>query len=220
MDMGDTDVILEFAPGASGMVTVTTVPTTPVNPPVYGAIPMNWHITTTATSYEVTATFVYSRAARDADIALVFDKSGSMEYETLCYGCWDPWGTDVPGSSENDCNDPDGCLHPLKWSQDSATATANHCRTGNTYSDTAGYTHTDEYYRANSGNQDYYIVIEAEEYSSYDTRADYHSWQYSPYRTFWVIQRNAYNFDFNTAVGALGRDSRGGYISHHPWPRV
>jgi hypothetical protein len=212
MAMGDTDVILEFAPGASGLVTVTMVPTTPVDPPVTGAIPMNWHITTTATSYEVTATFVYSRAARDADVALVFDQSGSMEYDTLCYGCWeqDPF--------------PGGTIYPLKWSQDGPTATASHCLTGNVY-DTNYYdpvsgdyfTWQDEYYRRNSDNG-YFIVIEAEEYSSYDTRADYHQWQYSPYRTFWVIQRNAYNFDSATAVGALGRDSRGGYISHHPFP--
>ncbi len=213
MTMGDTDVILEFTPGASGLVTVTMVPTTPVNPPVYGAIPMNWHITTTATSYEVTATFVYSRTTRDADIALVFDKSGSTEFDTLCYGCWeqDPF--------------PSGTIYPLKWSQDGPTATANHCLTGRTidtnyYDPVSGdyFTQQDEFYRRNSGNQDYYIVIEAEEYSSYDTRADYHSWQYAPYRTFWVMQRNAFNFYYGTSVGALGRDSRGGYISHHPWP--
>jgi hypothetical protein len=156
------------------------------------------------------------------DVVIVYDKSGSMEYDTLCYGCWDPWGTDVPGTSEGDCNEPDGCLYPLKWSKDGPTATANHCRTGNTYPDTPGYTHTDEYYRADSGDRDYYIIIEAEEYSSYDTRADYHLWQYSPYRTFWVIQRNLYNFspDWVTCPGmieAIGRDSRGAYISHHPW---
>lgn len=169
------------------------------------------------------------------DVVIVYDKSGSMEYDTLCYGCWDPWGTDVPGTSEGDCDDPDGCLYPLKWSKDGPTATANHCRTGNLYDSNyydpvSGdrFTWQDEYYQRNSSNpaeRDYFIVIEAEEYSSYDTRADYHSWQYSPYRTFWVMQRNTHNWDTpgwggcgDCDVGALGRDSRGAYISHHPWP--
>ena len=35
----------------------------------------------------------------DLDIVLVFDKSGSMEFDTLCYGCWEP----------------NGDLHPLPW---------------------------------------------------------------------------------------------------------
>ncbi|MBN1977294.1 MAG: VWA domain-containing protein [Anaerolineae bacterium] len=158
------------------------------------------------------------------DVVIVYDKSGSMEFDTLCYGCWDPWGTDVPSTSVGDCNSTDGCLYPLKWSKTSATATANHCRTGNLYDsnyrDTvsgAYFTWMDEYYRRNSDGR-YFIVIEAEEYSYYDTRADYHSWQYSPYRSFWVMQRNYYNFDASRYVGALGRDSRGAYVSHHPWP--
>jgi hypothetical protein len=149
------------------------------------------------------------------DVAIVYDESGSMEYDTLCYGCWDPWGINVPGGSEGDCNNPDGCLYPLKWSKVSTTTVANHCDTSYTCSTVSGYTCNGEYYKTSSN---YYIVLEAEEYSSYDTRADYHSWQYSPYRTFWVMQRNYYNFDSSRLVGALGRDSRGAYISHHPWP--
>jgi hypothetical protein len=158
------------------------------------------------------------------DVVIVYDESGSMEYDTLCYGCWDPWGTNAPGTA-NDCNDPDGCLYPLKWSKGGPTATPNHCETGHTidpnYHDgTSGwyFTRTDEYYQRNSGDHDYYIIIEAEEYSYYDERADYHQWQYSPYRTFWVMQRNAYNWDSGRDVGAKGRDSRGAYVSHHPWP--
>ncbi len=209
MVMGDTDVILEFAPGASGMVTVTLVPTAPVPPPPGGAISLTWDITTTATSYEVTATFIYSRAARDADIALVLDDSGSMEYDTLCYGCWEPQGA-------SGCTEDGGCIYPLPWGQDPSNppAAPDHCSTGNTYSNYSGggmtYTHTDEYYRATSGDQDYYIVIEAEEYSSYNTLADYHDWAYVPYHSYWVIQRN-------DGTGAIGRDARGGYVSHHPF---
>ncbi len=216
MVMGDTDVILEFVPGASGMVTVTLVPTAPVPPPPGGAISLTWDITTTATSYEVTATFIYSRAARDADIALVLDDSGSMEYDTLCYGCWEPQGA-------SGCTEDGGCIYPLPWGQDPSNppVAPDHCRTGNTYGDYSGggmtYTHRDEYYRATSGSQHYYIVIEAEEYSSYSELADYHDWAYAPYRSYWVIQRNPYNDYYGQAVGTMGRDARGGYVSHHPF---
>jgi hypothetical protein len=152
------------------------------------------------------------------DVVIVYDKSWSMEYDTLCYGCWEPWGTDAPGT-DNDCNDPDGCLYPLKWSKVSTT-TARHCDASDTAyncSSVSGYTCNGERYQRTSDSR-YYVVLEAEEYSSYDTRADYHSWQYTPYRTFWVMQRNYYNFDSSILVGAQGRDSRGAYISHHPWP--
>jgi hypothetical protein len=209
MVMGDTDVILEFAPGASGMVTVTLVSTAPAPPPPGGTISLTWDITTTAISYEVTATFIYSRAARDADIVLVLDDSGSMEYGTLCYGCWEPQGA-------SGCTEDGGCIYPLPWRQSptSPPAAPDHCSTGNTYSNYSyggvTYTHTDEYYRAMSGNQDYYIVIEAEEYSSYNALADYRDWAYIPCRSYWVTQRN-------DGTGAIGRDARGGYISHHPY---
>jgi hypothetical protein len=198
MTMGDTDVILEFAPGASGLVTVTMVPTTPVNPPITGAVPMNWHITTTATSYEVTATFVYSRAARNADVVLVFDESGSMEFDTLCYGCWDkdPF--------------PDGTIYPLKWSRDSATAVPTHCTNDDTYYNySSSLRRNDFHYQHRTYGDRYYIVIEAEEYSYLREVADYHKWSYTPYKTFWVMQRNG--------KGSTRRDSRGGYLSHHPF---
>jgi hypothetical protein len=158
------------------------------------------------------------------DVVIVYDKSGSMEYDTLCYGCWDPPGWDVYGTTW-DCpsaDNPDGCLYPLKWSQTYTTVVAGQspdlCRTGHTYTGPSGYTFKDEWYKNNSSGK-YYIIIEGEEYSSYDMRADYHTWQYTPYRTFWVIQRNGYNVDDGgISVGSLGRDTRGGYLSHHPWP--
>lgn len=145
------------------------------------------------------------------DVVIVYDRSGSMEYDTLCYGCWDP-----PGFAG--CSGSDGCIYPLRWSQDGPTATAQHCVTGTTYADFGNYEHTDEFYRYKFGDQDYYIIIEGEEYSSFALEADYAEWGHVQYKTFWVLQRNTYNYSEGTNVGSLGRDSRGGYISHHPWP--
>jgi hypothetical protein len=142
------------------------------------------------------------------DVVIVYDHSGSMEFDTLCYECWTPDGQDG-------CTEDDGCIHPLPWAQSptSPPATPDHCRTGNNYgNENRGgrtYTHTDEYYQ-DTGNSRYYIVIEAEEYSSYNELADYHDWAYTPYRTYWVIQRN-------DGVNSSGRDPRGAYISHHPY---
>ena len=98
MVMDGTSTILEFAPGVTGSVTATLVPMTPQNPPAGGAIPRSWWITTTAPSYEVTVTFIYSDIGRD--VVLVLDQSGSMEFHTLCYGCWGPVsGVDYPGGN-------------------------------------------------------------------------------------------------------------------------
>ena len=87
MWLRDVGVVLEFAPDVTGVVTVALSPTTLQNPPPGGAIPRSWWITTTSPSYEVSATFIYSDVVRDIVVAL--DKSGSMEYDTLCYGCWE-----------------------------------------------------------------------------------------------------------------------------------
>ena len=137
MTMGDTDVALIFAPGASGVVTATLVPTTPVNP-LPGAVPRSWFITTTAENYEVTATFEYS-LVMPVDVVIAFDQSGSMEFDTLCYGCWTP---------SNEVEYPDGNRWPLPWNGP-ADGPPAHCAGSTPY----------QY----SG--DYFIAIEAEEYS-------------------------------------------------------
>jgi Flp pilus assembly protein TadG len=150
------------------------------------------------------------------DVVIVYDHSGSMEFDTLCYECWSPKGQDG-------CTEDDGCIHPLQWAQSptSPPATPNHCAgwdpaTGTfncgSYTSTgapSGYQKNNCNYR-NTSNGNLYFVVEAEEYSSYSELADYHDWAYTPYRTYWVIQRN-------NGVGSSGRDSRGAYISHHPY---
>jgi len=125
----------------------------------------------------------------NVDTVIVYDKSGSMEFDTLCYGCWE----------QSDEQYPTGNIWPLPWA-DHIAGPPDHCLTDNL--------------RHYAGN-DYYIVIEAEEYSRLS--ADYHNWGYTPYYTFWVIQRNIYNDDWGQNVNAYGRDGRGAYLSHHPY---
>ena len=80
------------------------------------------------------------------DVVIVYDKSGSMEFDTLCYGCWEP----------SEARYPDGNIYPLPWS-DSTIASADHCATDDRYYDRYG---------------EIYVVIEAEDYSRLS--ADYH----------------------------------------------
>jgi Flp pilus assembly protein TadG len=134
------------------------------------------------------------------DTVIVYDKSGSMEYDTLCYGCWE----------RSDEQYPEGYIYPLQWSQHT-TATADHCAVGCGDGD---YHYYDSNYDVNDCNYRHriytdtiYTVIEAEEYSRLSV--DYHDWGYTPYYTFWVMQRND--------RGAYGRDARGAYLGHHPY---
>jgi hypothetical protein len=125
------------------------------------------------------------------DVAIVFDRSGSMEFDTLCYGCWTKQG-EYPG----------GEVHPLPWGPDPA-GTATHC-SGNEPLEYDGHT---------------YYIIEAEEYSQ--VNASYNRETYSFGKTYWVIQRNGQQAEgymrhgWNGA-GAYGRDTYGAYIQHMP----
>ena len=142
------------------------------------------------------------------DTTIVYDRSGSMEFDTLCYGCWERAAGQMY---------PNGNLYPLHWS-DSTVTTADHCAGWNSSSgyNCGSYHHYNSYYDVNNCNYHhrshsdrYYIVIEAEEYSRLS--ADYHTWGYTPYYTFWVIQHNGRRAYYRN--GSL----RGAYLSHHPY---
>ncbi len=191
MVMGEADLILEFAPGASGIVTATRISTRPVDPPP-GGYPVHWEITTTAASYTATATFLLNAATvpiTAADTVLTVDQSGSMEFETLCYGCW------TPASGKEY---PDGDFWPLPWNGP-ADGPPAHCA-GNVPLVYSGYQ---------------YLIIEAEEYSrlSNPYARQHHTLGY----TYWVLGRNGQPIPpYLGDAKALGRDSRGAYLAHHP----
>jgi len=162
-----------------------------------------------------------AESINNLDVVIVYDKSGSMEYDTLCYGCWEPDADEMY---------PHGDIYPLHWS-DTTTQTADHCASacgdGDYYSYDSNYEVNDcNYHR--KGTDRYYIIIEAEEYSSLEETADYHGWAFTPYKTFWVVQWNVYNEYHGYCVEAMGRRVRsdpdhpscsasGAYLSHHPY---
>jgi hypothetical protein len=147
----------------------------------------------------------------DLDIAIVFDKSGSMEFDTLCYGCWTPiGGSDYPTGTRPflgfpynwEDYDPGG-----DWPPD--VPEDNICN-------------TTDYYFEDSYK---YIVIEAEHYS-YN-----HSIWDRDYAVLglahWTLQRNtqADSYDYSGAVnssspetdGSSSSDGHGGYMKATPY---
>ncbi|MBN1247316.1 MAG: VWA domain-containing protein [Anaerolineae bacterium] len=137
------------------------------------------------------------------DVVLVFDKSGSMEFDTLCYGCW---------TEETGMTYPEGDRWPLPWSDSDSDGNPDHCEGGG--GDTWTYSSRE------------YIVIEAEEYS-YNS-VPYNRDLYNYGMSYWVLQRNggsnrsqlsgenAYLVN-SSGAGAYGRDYNGAYMSHHPY---
>lgn len=97
------------------------------------------------------------------DVVLVFDRSGSMEFDTLCYGCW---------ARQSGVPYPGGTIYPLPWNGP-ANGLPGHC----------GQTQEFTY----SGYKYYYI--EAEEYSRNSNPYNRHL--YTPYYTYWVLQRES-----------------------------
>jgi len=131
---------------------------------------------------------------KNLDVVLVFDKSGSMEFDTLCYGCWTP---------KSGAEYPEGGRWQLRWDGPPYGPPA-HCAGPAPTPDNQGY---------------YYIAIAAEEYSSLSN--DYHrDTRPGQGYTYWVMQRNGKitvpgaNYLGNTA--AFGRDIQGAYIAHFP----
>ena len=136
---------------------------------------------------------------KDLDVVLVFDKSGSMEFDTLCYGCWTP---------AKDQEYPDGDRWPLRW-DGAPYGPPYHC-SGDGDPLTVRINKTDYTF----------ITIEAEEYSALSN--DYHR-DTSPGQgyTYWVMQRNGKvtvsNSGYLGDTYAYGRDTQGAYIAHFPY---
>ncbi len=133
------------------------------------------------------------------DIALAFDRSGSMEFDTLCYGCWDDDGNPYsryvtedpePGVDNLPCHG--GACFPLPW-DGPANGTPEHCEpTTSAYQD---------------DGHDYYF-IEAEEYSY--TNNAFSRATYGTGYSYWVLQRQPST--------TSSRDGQGGHIMHMPYP--
>ena len=143
---------------------------------------------------------------QNLDVAIVFDRSGSMEFDTICYGCWEVDEGDGydyaawPSGEEYSMGDGErgGVAHPLSYPHDLCS--------GSPYWDT---------YSSQT-----YIVIEAEHYT--------YNWPtFDPaYRlsnsTYWGLQRNGRGT--TTVGGCSGEDGEvagcGGYMQHNPFAYV
>ena len=109
------------------------------------------------------------------DIVIVFDRSGSMEFDTLCYGCWD----DDPSTPYRG-----GIIYPLPWGGPPDGDPA-HCGPLQPYS---------------YGGERYFF-IEAEEYSLVD-QPPYNRLLYNYYSTYWILQRNGHGATARSGNGA------------------
>ena len=137
------------------------------------------------------------------DVVIVLDRSGSMQEDTRCYGCY---------YKPSDAIYPSGERHYLPFPYD-----------------TAQYDPDDGPWPPSSGpcapldplvyNGDYYIVIEAEHYSyaNHDYHREYVEWG----ETYWTLQRGdrLYSWGWSNA-GATGPDSRGAFIMHLPHSNI
>ncbi len=119
----------------------------------------------------------------DLDIVIVYDRSGSMQEDTRCYGCFDVGQY------------PNGTAHPLpiQYADPPTNTIPIHCAPSEPL----------------KWNGTYFISIEAEYYSRYDTAADYHrDWTEYP-KMWWAMQRTPYK-------KASGLDTRGAFMMVGP----
>ncbi|MBC8254475.1 MAG: VWA domain-containing protein [Ardenticatenia bacterium] len=124
------------------------------------------------------------------DIALVFDNSGSMEGDTICYRCWDEFTNDVdtyPFPSN-------GYFRPISYT---LMINDNLCSaTSQPYVD---------------GSSRRYIIIEAELYSRNDS-----SWYRETRQTgvgYWALQRGTTGSLRSSSI----EGDRSAHVGHHPY---
>jgi hypothetical protein len=146
---------------------------------------------------------------RDLDVAVVFDRSGSMEFDTICYGCWE-----VDDRDYYDYNDwPSGEEYPNGGDRYPLAYPNELC---------SGYA-PEDMYRTYSGYR--YVVIEAEHfYNNWPIfNPDYKGTQSGVKTSYWGLQRNGKGAstvgdDPVRCSGVTGsRAGCGGYMQHNPF---
>jgi hypothetical protein len=133
------------------------------------------------------------------DVVVVFDRSGSMSYDPVCFGCWNR----DPGLTENNIPEyyeypSNGYFHPITTTQASEYCLIDPATGGE---NPGGYPP-----RSFPYNHRRYTIIEAELYSYNNTQPQ--TELRSQGKGYWALQRDG--------QGSLGLDGRGGYMAHHP----
>ncbi len=171
----------------------------------------------------------------DLDVAIVFDMSGSIQFDTICYGCYEPYGDGaVPWQKLDygvDFPNP-AFLHPIPTDHlprgtmvdpfgGVGSNTGNLCegRDGNVV----------DYYTGIEAGSRRYIIIEAELYSL--NNSVYSPALRQPGEGYWAIQHTNWRtvhrllgetWDPDSTYGTGGTPILPGYgraswVSHHPW---
>ena len=142
------------------------------------------------------------------DVVIVFDRSGSMEFDPVCLGCWKR--TETAADHENDTPRYSGYYtYP-------DNGTAYHLFITDTLITSACATNPppSETYRTFGSYK--YMIIEAELYSANNSVVD------TAFREsgkgYWAIQRGVriYSDGSTPAVNATSVDGGGMYVAHHP----
>ncbi len=145
--------------------------------------------------------------ASNLDVAVVLDRTGSMRFDTICWGCW----KECDGSAETGCSANDrykdyptnGVGFPVNWTDvrtdvicadDDADCTISPLDPGEPKPET--------------GNN--YIILEAELYSKNTSIWD------PAFRSlgqgYWALQRT-----YDADMGAYSVDGRDASVRHHPY---
>jgi Flp pilus assembly protein TadG len=124
------------------------------------------------------------------DIALVFDNSGSMQGDTICYNCWVETTNDVntyPFPSN-------GVFYPISYTQ---VMTRNLC------------SQTPQPYVDSSSRR--YVIMEAELYSRNDS--SYYRETRQTGTGYWALQRGTTSSGRSSSVDG----TRSAHVAHHPY---
>jgi hypothetical protein len=148
------------------------------------------------------------------DVVVVLDRSGSMEYDPVCLGCWDrtatPNANDTPPYSTYYTYPQNGVYYPVPYTH---TNIQSACYGENAYNTTPP---TQPYWRTYSTYK--YMIMEAEMYSDNNSVPD------AAFREagkgYWVMQRGQRNYPYEFKADANSTsvisDGRALYMAHHP----
>ena len=160
------------------------------------------------------------------DVAVAVDVSGSMEFDSTCYGCWERDPSITPNNTQNDSprwlryyNYPaNGFRYPVGGDPANgdgfkSTTVQNMCAREPFQT----VDPTQAVYRDPANSNRYYIVMEAELYGFTDPPLTFEFREQN--KGFWILQRGEGNYDRNPpffSSQGYSIDTKGAHMAHHP----
>ncbi len=172
------------------------------------------------------------------DVAVVFDMSGSMQFDTICYGCYEPFGdgtTDWDDLSYGNDFPNTSFIHPIPTKHLPKTNAGDSNQSNIPGANNSGKLCADrdgnvvQYYTVTGGSARRYIIIEAELYSLNTSLLagpfrqpgrGYWAIQHTNWRTVHRMMNENWDPDSSYQVGAnpiLSSYSTGSWVSHNPY---